>query len=373
MRKTLIVFSLCFLSSCSLLGKKSDSDQAIEPDPKLVEKFNQGTKQLDQGNYQVAAKIFDEILVENPASEFDVIATFNSGSAYEGMNACIKAAQRYRQAIQASVGRFKKIEAQALLRLSYAHECMGDDKRAITTMLDLRRRAQFLDQEVVLAELPARLAAGYARMGNRAVADRYFKEASLGIQKLNVQYKNSNRRGEKLAGILYLMGRFNQGELQQLNNGLAFSKSLSFLQTYLLQAVEMGVKPWSQKSSEEILKGYDHLLRVYSLSKAEKSDDPAIEEAKKRELQKQIMQEGLLNLKRLKSLKVPGSGGAELEQLFKALNERERQFLAFMPELSVSTPMSDAAKAREGLKREGRTKGAVPELDKKAKPEGSNP
>lgn len=361
----LIVFVLQ-LTACSLFSK-SDDKVAPATDPKVTKRFEVGLKKLEQEKYAEAAKIFDDILVENPTTELDLIVSFNAGAAYEGLGRCQQAAERYRSVVKSTLTRQGRIYAQALFRLSYVYECLGDNPKVIATLLDLHRRDSFLDENVKLAEVPARLAAAYARVGNRTTAEKYFKLASEGIQRLNIKFKNQSNQTVTLVQTLYLMGRFNQKELLALGDGLEMVQSISFLQPYLLQAVEMNVNPWSEKSAQDILLAYDHIYKILQSPQPESDEDSLIAERNQKSKQRQLAKSALASLRSFKAIKMPKEPTALVAKLMQDLNQRERLYQTTLADLSVGNPLTPEAESVEGLKRQGQTKGSATVLEKKKK------
>jgi hypothetical protein len=67
--------------------------------------------------------------------------------------------------------------------MSIMYECLGQDTKAITSLLDARKRGKDLPFETQVAEIPGRLAAAYARMNNRTKALEYFNQASEGLRR----------------------------------------------------------------------------------------------------------------------------------------------------------------------------------------------
>src|SRR5262245_43474104 len=114
MKRGLLAALIIVLSACA--SKKVEetefSDHADTPD------FQRGLKALEKEDFGLAASIFDGLLVAKPGTEVDLITTYNSGNAYEGLGNCQKAADRYREVVRGSAGKFAAIEAQALFRLS---------------------------------------------------------------------------------------------------------------------------------------------------------------------------------------------------------------------------------------------------------------
>ena len=92
----------CVLSGCASSGK---SQVKHTVDPERQADFDRGLKALDSEQYGQAAEIFDRLLVQKPATEFDLVTLYNSAAAYQGLGECNKAADRYRQVKRIAVRR----------------------------------------------------------------------------------------------------------------------------------------------------------------------------------------------------------------------------------------------------------------------------
>jgi len=131
------------------------------------------------------------------------------------------------------------------LRQSYAYECLGQNDKVIIALADVRRRQKVLPEDTAKAEVPARLAAAYARAGNRKEAERFFREALEGVKFLQLKYKDSILLADRLSESLFFMGRSNVSEAEFLRDPVSQVKGLELMQLYLLQAAEIGSAKWS--------------------------------------------------------------------------------------------------------------------------------
>lgn len=300
--------------------------------------YDRGVKYLDMENYASAADEFDRLLVAKPAAELDLATTFNSGAAYEGLGQCGRAAERYREVARSSAGKFPRLEAQALYRLSLAYECLNENDKTVVALLDARKRAAELPMNIMRAELPARLAAAYSRVGNRELAIKYFTEASQGLKEVLASGTSARAAKETVAKTLYAMGRLNAAQKRVEGNPVAFVQSLSMQQPYLLQAIELRFPQWTRRATEDLILAYENLLR-YSIGDA----------AGRREYYVRILQ--VIN--ELRRIRMPDAGPAE-DDVFATVDKVEHRVRMYMSELGETTPLTPEAERRETLKQPGR-------------------
>lgn len=366
--RVLQVFLFAVLSSwfigCSSAPKQDAPAVDMQPvDPALDKKFNEGLKALEEERYRQAVQIFDSILVQNPASEFDLIALYNSAAAYEGLSRCKTAGRRYRQVARTSAGRYPRVEAMALFRLSYAYECLGYPQKVIASLLDVQRRKEYLSEEVVYAEVPARLAASYAQLGQLEVAKKYFDQAEAGIQRLRRIHSQRPDLVDLLARTYFFMGRV-QARQETDVKPQGFFQSLRFQQAHLIKAVELESDPWSRKASETLLEAYRDLWEYLEQGRARRANASYQE---RRQYVLDWVEGGQQALAELKTLRFPrAQEGQEAKRMFSQLEEEERRMQEFLAEFAVSHPLTPEAESREGIKREGKVKTRLSPLEKEA-------
>ena len=339
---------LISLVACAGKNVKDDVDDSQNDAKKGT--FERGLKALEKEDYPEAAKIFDQLLVSKPATEFDLVTLYNSAAAYEGMGECAKAADRYRQIVRSSSGKFGRVEAQSLFRLSLMYECLGDDAKTITSLLDARKRGQNLPFETLNAEMPARLAAAYARIGNRAKALEFFNQASAGLKKI-VARSEDRQQKELLSRTLYLMGQLSPTQRSAEVEASSFMQSLSMQQPYLLQAAELDHPVWSKRAAADLRTGYDNIWKF---------------ELKDENQQRDFYSRGLQTIQELRKIRLPKSPPA-VAALFGEIDKVEGRLHAALAKIAETNKLTPEAQKREGLKREGRVVDPQPPVQQRKK------
>lgn len=342
------ILVLALLPACASKKVESSVDRGEEESNPV---FERGLKALEQERYAEAAQIFDKILVAQPGTERDLIILYNSAAAYEGMGHCQKAVDRYRSVVRSSKGKFVQLEAQSLFRMSIMYECLGQDTKTITSLLDARKRGKDLPYETQVAEIPGRLAAAYARMGNRDKALEYFNQASEGLKKI-VSRTNNHRQKELLGRTLFLMGQLNHSQRSAEARPSSYMQSLSMQQPYLLQAIEMDHPVWSKKAAEDLKLGYENIWKF----QIESTED-----------RRAFYTRGLQVIQELKRIRLPGAGSLA-GPLFADLDRTEAKLNAELTKIAEINKLTPAAESREGLKRQGRLVDPAVPSESKPKP-----
>lgn len=336
MKTRTLLLALVFVSACSSAKKAEEDKQEMAEEMKRP-RFEQGLKALDNNRFADAAKVFDGLLVSKPGTELDLITLYNSGAAYEGMGDCPKAAERLREVVRSSAGKFKRIEAQAFYRLSFMYECMGQDNKSIAALLDAKKRSSDLSFAVANAEIPARLAAGYARIGNRQKALEYFALADKGLKKIIAQ-EEGRRQHEILAQSLFYMGQLNPAQRKGEGDPIGFLQGLSLQQPYLLQSVEMNSTPWSTKAHDDLTTAYDNIFKF------------KIEDEKTR---RDFYTRAIQTCNELIRIRSPKADPA-IDQVYAKVDRTLSQLNSEMAKVAESNRLTPEAQKRDSLKRQGR-------------------
>jgi hypothetical protein len=339
-----------------IVGCASTSKGPKPPEARAVAQFDKGYKFLETEDYTQASLIFETILVQNPATEFDMVAMFDAGAAREGMRDCKGAADRYRKVAFAAHGAVPQLKAQALYRLSFAYECLGDDTKVIASLLDVQKESGNLTEEIIRAELPARLAVAYARVGNSHQATIYFDQANRGLSELKNMHRTKAQYRDLIGRTLFFMGRVNLPDDKVKDRPRAYLENIRALQNYLYQAVEMEVPTWSERSLQQLHNAYEQLWSFVD-DVHTNAQDPLIRENQDRKTRLDIAREAIKSLETLRNYQTtPEQPGGALYKLNFIISREQQKFNQLVASNANTTLPSLEDQKREGLRREGRTK-----------------
>lgn len=346
----------CFLAlsiGCAGSGRRGQN-ASNEPEPQLVADFDNGLKLLEAEDYEQASRAFESLLVNNPTSEFEIVTLFNAGAAREGMKDCQGAADRYRKVV-ALAEKIPQLKSQSLYRLSFAYECLGQDEKVIATLSDVRRTAFHFPEETLQAELPARLAAAYARLGNSQQAKVYYDQADKGLASLKLTFKTKAKYNGLLARTLFFMGRITLPDQRAQENPDVYLENVRALQPYLHQAIELEAPIWSDKAFKQLKNSYEQLWTVIAQAQFSKSKDPMVRQNSERLHKIEIAKSAALALAKLKMLQsLQEVRGGFLEKLNFFIAGQEKKLHKLVAENSETTLPSMESRQREGLRRQGR-------------------
>lgn len=344
MTKFIVIVVIVALAGCRSSNRRGE----VEADSgSATRQFELGMRALEDQRYKDALSLFEGVLRQHPGSEFEMVVLFNSAAALEGLGDCREANERYRRVVKTSNGQFKIVESQALFRMSMTYECLDQDTKVVTSLLDTIRRAENLPVEVVKAEIPARMSAAYARLGNPKKAQEYFNMASKGLKEV---LSNRTYRPELLGQTLYLMGQLSRSQRNGAMNPVAYYHSIHFQQPFLLHALETGNPVWSKRAAEDLILAYENATRF-------KLND---------EIRSEFYTQTMKNLHTLRRLKLV-VGSDLMDDVFAKLEKTESFLRKQLVKASEGTKLTEEAEKREGLKRSGRVVGPESELEESKK------
>lgn len=346
---------LSFIGSIFLILSACTTPQdavqvGVQSEASLEQKFEAAGRLLDEKRYDEAARAYDRLRVQKPASSVDFHILFNSGLAYQSLGDCISAADRYRQLVRMSQGVSPQLQAMARLRLSEMLSCQGQDKLAIVTLVELYKTRRFLPPESAYAEVPARLAVAYSREGNKKQAERYFKEAEAGYSRLMAQ-ASSREKKPLLAKTLFYMGNMKHLNPDRLS-GSDYFQTVRTLQPYLFRSLETGVDPWTALATDQIQDAYRNVWAY--IDKPIPGDLTPLEQRNRLTEKREVARQALDSIRELYRIHVPtpDEKSKEVKIVFSFLRRTETQIENYLAANRVGTDLTEEAKKASDVRQE---------------------
>lgn len=298
-------------------------------------------KVLAAGQFDKALILFQDFIGKKPNSKYWAKAKFGEADAYEGQGKSQEALTILRKLRDLGFAENRPMAALASYKMSYVYESLGDDQQTLATLFEANAQADFLPEEVALAEIPARLAVLYSRMGKRSESLNWLAKADRGLKK-SIEVLGFDRQW--VAKTYYNMGRVSTQQLGN-DNFLATVDAQRIVQVYHLKSLKLEDETWSTKSKQALLENYQELLNQL---RRMKSDTRAEAEAKTK------AGGALTSLLADAELYAPLGGAAykrgeqEFYKYVSTLKETIR-LMAFKSEATMS--LTDEAKDRNSLKK----------------------
>lgn len=269
-----VVFgSLVLLSSgCASLGlSKTEVNRTIrkilgypdnpylKPIPEAPAAYRAAYDHLEARRWSEAETGFRDFLKNQLTTNWTLAAQFNVGRALEEQLRFAEALEKYRE-VEQKGHTAPKIQGLALVRMGVMLEALGEDAQSLAALKDAERRSALMSREVAEAELPARLAAAYARAHNHKEAEKYFAAADRALGRLRVASAKDGRP-EWLARVLYAMGHrpAQEVEWQRFDEVI---RSVERSQGYLVQAAELEEEPWASLAVDDLNQTYSALRKA---------------------------------------------------------------------------------------------------------------
>ena len=362
-------FEFAFVLALILCGcahnPTSDYQAYQQRQQTIIKQFNNANKILDDGRYAEAAKAYDSITLNDPVGQLDLIIIYNAGLAYYQAGDCKTAGERLRGVVRLAGNMAPPIKYRALMQLADVYTCLGDNAKTITTLIEASGGRQVLPPDIVLAEIPARLAGAYARVGNAREAKRYYQKAERGLDELSATLDRRRDRVPEIAQILIGMGNMQELKPRSLKSE-QYLASLRALQKYLFKAVELNVPNSSQAAADQIAQAYDGVWYYIDTDNATTKSDQTQRERMREKLQ--VAELAVQDLKELYREHIPDPNEPSLVTNFlNQMRTRELKFRNFIATNIVGTNLTPQALRAQSIKRAGYVLNPNPIFEEKAK------
>ena len=352
----LMLLGAFLFTACSAF--QTDEKTGAPIDPRIRAEQEAELSKVDQnyenGYYSVARQEYSEFLMKFPNSVFYQRARLGIAKSFEGEEKWTEAAQIYRETIGATRERQPEIAAYALYRISLCYENLGDEARVLASLKDALSLKQHLTPEQADAEIPARMAASYSRMGLDKDAQENLLLADTGIQNIirqNRSLMDKPTLNNWSAGTYYRMGLFSTNQLSHENLQAALD-SFKMVQIFSLRSIELGVSPWSEKAEQSVMTNYQDFWKTIQNFPLAQGMDAGAALRQKTERQIYFVGQTLTLLSDLKSARIVSQ---ELRskisnRFFDSLKNFEMQLEKFLYDQGEFNQMTPEALKRNRLK-----------------------
>jgi tetratricopeptide (TPR) repeat protein len=352
MKKITLSLSFLGLVACSSMNAPDIRGVPVDPQIRAEQEaeISKADHALDAQNYASADSLYIEFQKKFPNSVFYQRAQLGRAKTLEFQGRWAEAAEIYRTTIEATRTHQPEIAGQGLYQLSFCYENLGDESRVLASLKDALRLKEYLKPEQALAEIPARLAASYNRMGLHQEAQQFFREAERGI--LQVRASQSDHQSAAwLSSTYYRMGVFSTNQVSEENLQSSLD-TLKIVQIFSLRSSEEGGQPWSKMASQGLIANYRDLWNTIQQIPLIKAMDQGA--ARREQLERQLNYTGqlLTLMTELKQYQAPeGKTRVDSIELFTFLNKLEIQALSFLTAKGIRNPLTPEAESLGGLKR----------------------
>lgn len=269
------VLGLCLplsVAACSSLRMQHDT-QSVES-PASSQRFseeneiNNAERLLSLGRYEESRQAFRSFQSSYPQSNFFESSRLGEAHALEGLGRWDEAIKIDRDVYLKTSKDHPEIAALALYRMSFAYEATGDDLKTTAALLDAQRLGQYLPPEVAEAEIPARLAGIYGKLGRDKEAMNYLNQAEKGINRVRLERKEIGTGW--LAKTYYQMGTVSTNQLSA-DNFEQSTDGFQMVQVYLIKSMQQNDSAWSERALEQGQATYQTFLNLAEVQQDRKT------------------------------------------------------------------------------------------------------
>lgn len=254
----LLLSAVLVVSGCQT-SPKSEVDVTAE-----VFALENAQKTLDLGRFAESKILFKDFQFKYPQTKYLYASKIGEMDSYIGLGEYDEAVKIGRDIIVKNITDNSAIAALVMYKLSFAYEAMGDEAKAVSSLLDAKKYATDLPPFVAYAEIPARLASLYARQYRTDEVNQYLDEAEKGIERLRAT--SLDREMPWLGKTYVQMGLISTNQLSSDNyeNVVASQKAV---QKYLLRALKLNDARWSEQALLKLRENYGAFSMQISLEK----------------------------------------------------------------------------------------------------------
>lgn len=354
--KYLILALTFILSACSGTSSRPNVDTSAKPDPVVVaaqeEQLINAQIELEKQEFKYAKSLYEKFLKQHPSSVFYAAAELGLGKSLAGLEEWALAAESFRRVIEFTRSFQPAIAAEAYYQISFCYEALGDESRLLAALLDANKLQTHLKDATRSAEIPARLAACYKRMGQEKEAKKYLSQAEDGAKRIRTQTDLTKTR-EDLSRTYYMMGFFSTNQIS-LENVQGALDTMELMQIFLLRSIELESQIYSKKSLDLLKTAYRDIWQVALNMPLNKSLDVGAAQRERSDRQVDIAAKLLARLTDLDSYQAAEADKiVMIKDLWTYMSDFRGTLSSFISTQGESLPLTPEAQKRQSLKREG--------------------
>lgn len=307
---------------------------------------------------EVAPQVTNETITSpEPLSllpeEFRLDLRFQRAEAAEREGRFAEALNDYRSILHLYRTSSPRAAAYALYRTSFCYEGLGDDVKAILSLVDAYNRQEDLPPEIAYAEIPARLGFIYSRLGREEFAQKHYDLAAQGLNRLKA-YAGTQKDSSWIVKTLTQMGSLNLNQLSE-DNFVRMIQTFSRSQNFLVEAIDLQTSPWSDAALQKLETHYMGFWNFMTGLQAKAGADPVIakiELYKQQSLMAEQLLESIVALRARWLIEDTQKLSPTFLRLSQFAESLEREAENFIIERAERLPLTPEAVRLQELKRE---------------------
>lgn len=377
-----------FLSGCQSIGiehfpflrtennieiqkEKEKQESVNKADRRLTAIESEVERELDGSRRQTVSEMYwndiineiDLWLKDNQDSIYFLRAQLLKGQILELQSQFRQSVEIYKNVLLSSL-QYPEVQAKTHMLLARCYEQLGEDALVLVNLEDAEKKAEYLPQDQVLAEIPARRAMVYYRIDQKDLGANNLKKAEMGIESLR-RLKESQNQTQWLSQIYYRLGHQSERVIYD-GNLEAYLDTLGLRQIFSLRSLEEGIEPWATLAEKDIKSSYQFAwkeilyqsrpsMKCQGNHCAEKKS-PLFEGAVNSRLiiqEQQIKFSDLIleKLTELESQQLPAQSqkNQKTNEIFEFVRDLKKEVRNFNVQLSVRNPLTSETMQPRGL------------------------
>lgn len=346
--KSLILLILQFSLGCSLLFHR-EVDLNPPNKKQMEDRIAEAEGLLEEQSYQEAFEYFGAFQKEFPQSIFDLQTNVGRARALTNLEKWSESLKILKEVTETAVSENQnKYIGIAAYYSSLNYEALGEEPQTLACLKDAEAVAEAMPLEISKAELPARLAVYYNRMGDSKEAQKYFHQAEKGV----ASFYQKNK--ELSAKNYFQMGFISTGQTS-LENFQSILSTLELMQIFSLRSIEAQNKKWSPMALQNLKSNYRDVWNAIVQAPLNKTLDHFAAEEDQKESQFKSIGQLLDVIQKLRVYQRTHFEDNPVEKdLFGFLDELESNAQKMMVAISSRSSLTPDSQKRQKLKKIGK-------------------
>lgn len=340
--------TISLLNACSFLQKK---DGSLGPTLEEKNLYTSANDAFEKQNYDEAEEKYSSLLLKYPNTYYKQASQLGLANVLKDRGQCNKAIPIYDRIAELARENTKELYGRTIYNRGLCYYELKFEDKYLASLLEAQAVLNKILPELSQVEIPAKLAAFYAAIGDEKISNSYVKQVERGLDYIQAQ-PDFKMNKEWLAKIYFNVGNIPTQELN-IDNFDRHLESFSVLIKYLFRSIDLEVSPWSTKSKNVILHYLNNYWQIIGSINTEAANLSEAEKQQNKNKKSNLLTHYLIILKSIELLKPIENQTQNQIEVYTAINKQinEANNLLFLT--SEVTPKTN--KLKEPLNNDKKT------------------
>lgn len=262
-RLAFLLITSLLLSSC-VTGLKARDEEEVRQELQDKAEIEAAFKASKDGDFKTSLEAFRTFSRKGIGNAFWLQSKLGEADALHQLGESQQALTVLQYVRDVSLSRKPEAAAQASYRMSFIFEDLGEPEKTLAALNEAETQRGYLPERISRAQIPARKAMVYAKLGERDLARQWLDRAERGLSEIRSAQKSTDLAW--LAETYFQMGRVSS-QSQFASSWDYRMDTLSIAYPLLYKAALQQVEPWSPQAEAAILQLYQEAFNVLFASK----------------------------------------------------------------------------------------------------------